>query len=336
MRSVEEPCDRPLAACLRKQHCARMRRGWGQRCRTVAVAGFVLAAVAAVGACGLSRSQQTPPRAPAPAADEPHGPHFLGAPRGPWGAVVFREIHLAGARFVLARASLCRTTPRADRDRDVLLAHNVERARCRVRPYHGDIALWFTDAHGERHLGPTLATDRSGELRIEYAELDRELQRARLPALDDMVALELGRSGWAGRYDLRRLRGVLANYYFRWVQTGRATPQLFAARHPDHPNAPDATAFAVEEDLARQESDFRRVQRGELPADAFLERYVWSPLRHSAAMLLPERRGLPRAEQGSVTEPTSSAQGYDDQGVGGTSPASGGRMKVGASGGAGP
>lgn len=284
--------------------------------RACAVAASLLLGAGCLTACGPSRPPLVAPDADGVTSAEPHGPHVLGAPHGPWGAVVFREVHLTSARFVLARANLCRRIPRTDRDRDVLLTHNVEQARCRVRPYHGEVALWFTDVQGRRHRGPTLTSDRSGELRIDYAELDHAMARARMPSLDAMVALEVGRDGWAGRYDLRRLRGVLADYYFGWVEQGRGSPGLFALRHPDHPNADDASAYAVESDLARQESDFARVERGELPADAFLERHVWSPLRHSAALLLPERR-------------TQRPEAQGDGSVGG-------RTKSGASGGGGP
>ncbi|MBC8073520.1 MAG: hypothetical protein IAG13_34685, partial [Deltaproteobacteria bacterium] len=61
-------------------------------------------------------------------------------------------------------------------------------------------------------------------------------------------------------------------------------------RHGAHPRAAHALELAALARIARQEQDFAAVTRGELAAASFLDRYVWSPLRHRAVELLLERR----------------------------------------------
>jgi hypothetical protein len=216
--------------------------------------------------------------------------------RTPFGVVLHREIGLGDASFVLAVARACREPPRPPAPRDVVLEVDAEAARCRVAPYHGPVAIslrrrdghWWNDAL-------ELPTDEEGRLRTRFAELDRALagEGARL---DDFTAMRVGTDGWAGTYDLVRLRSVQADVHAQWVEHGRGSPGLFAVRHADHPRADHALELALEARLARQEQDFAAVQRDELGAAAFLDRHVWSPLRHRVGALLLEQRTPPASE----------------------------------------
>jgi hypothetical protein len=207
-----------------------------------------------------------------------------------FGVVLHREIGLSEAKFVLAVAGSCRAAPRPAAPRDVLLEIDAEAQRCRVRPYRGAVTVSLRRTDG-RWLADAimLATDREGRLRTRFADLDGVLAQ-RGEQLDDFTALRFGRDGWAGTYDLTRLRAVQADLHAQWIEHGRGAPALFALRHAEHPHAGRALELAVEARLARQEQDFAAVLRGELAAAAFLDRHVWSPLRHRVTAMLIEQR----------------------------------------------
>jgi hypothetical protein len=207
-----------------------------------------------------------------------------------FGVVVHREIGVSDASFVLAVARGCREQPRPTPPRDVLLEPDADTSRCRLHLLGGPVALSLRRADGRWWNDAIISSsDREGRLHIRFADLDDQL--ARLGArLDQFTSLRVGHGGWAGSYDLVRLRAVQADLHAQWVEQGRGTPALFALRHGAHPRAAHALELAALARLARQEQDFAAVTRGELAASAFLDRYVWSPLRHRAVELLLERR----------------------------------------------
>ncbi len=261
---------------------------------------FAIVLVLALAACAASRDAQRPASTEPRAVPTPGGLALghAGAHRrsSSYGVVVHREIGLGGARFVLAVARACHERPEPAPPRDVLLEVDADERRCRVRPYHGPVALSLRRADGRWwNDAIELATDDEGRMFARYADLDRALVRQGA-RLDEFTAFQVGQGGWAGTYDLVRLRGVQADLHAQWVQRGRGSPGLFAARHVEHPSAAIAQELAVEARLARQERDFAAVQRGELGAAAFLDRHVWSPLRHRVASLLLEQRTHARAD----------------------------------------
>lgn len=206
-----------------------------------------------------------------------------------WGAVGHREVHLGRASFTLLAARHCKEIPRPTAPRDVVLDVDAQRARCRLAPWHGPVGLeverdgqWsaLTPAHSDRH----------GRLELRFAELDREVRDAGAGGLGEFTRLRVGRGGWAGTYDLVRLRALQADVHAAWVKRGRGVPGLFVALHPEHARAEDIADLALESRLARQERDFEAIEHGELTPEAFLDRHVWSPLRVRVAALLGARR----------------------------------------------
>jgi hypothetical protein len=253
----------------------------------------------AIGACAASRDDErrgtTEPRA-ATSADDVAALSWGDRGRASYGVVIHREIGLVGASFVLAEARSCRDVPRPAARRDVLLDVDADASRCRLRPYHGSVALSLQRADGRWWNDVIeLVTDEDGRVGMRFAELDRMLAQEGAQ-LDDFTALRVGRDGWAGTYDLARLRGVQADLHAQWVARGRGAPGLFAVRYVDHPRTDRALELALEARLARQDDDFAAVQRGELGPAAFLDRHVWSPLRHRVGEMLLEQRKPTDAE----------------------------------------
>ncbi len=206
-------------------------------------------------------------------------------PRAGWGVIAYRRVGVSTARFTLEAARGCRGVPEPV-GRDVVLDVDAQRSRCRLRPWHGQVSLAVRDANGRWIDLPPVQSDRDGQLEIRFSDLDRELQARDAGRLADYAALRVGRGGWAGTYDLERLRGVQADVHAWWIDRGRGVPALFAVLHPSHPRARAMGELAVEARLARQEQDFAAIERGELLPSAFLDRHVWSPLRVRVAAML--------------------------------------------------
>jgi len=202
------------------------------------------------------------------------------------GVVAYREVRSTGATFTLEAARGCKRAPRPSGGRDVILDADAERVRCRLRPWRGPVGLALRDAHGVwTELAP-LHADREGRLQVRFADLDAGLRRTGDGTLGDRTALRVGRDGWAGTYDLARLREVQADLHASWIGRGRGVPALFGVLHPGHDRARAIAELAVEARLARQELDFAAVGRGELTPEAFLDRHVWSPLRLRVMMMM--------------------------------------------------
>jgi hypothetical protein len=162
---------------------------------------------------------------------------------------------------------------------------DAERARCRLSPWHGPVTLEVERDGKWLDLPPT-HSDRHGQLELRFADLDRGLRDAGEAGLGEFTRLRVGRGGWAGTYDLVRLRELQADVHASWVARGRGVPGLFVALHPEHARADDIADLALESRLARQERDFEAIEHGELTPEAFLDRHVWSPLRVRVAALL--------------------------------------------------
>ncbi len=282
-------------------------------------------------ACVVSRPATPPPARPESA--EPVAAGASTVPAAGFGVIAYREVGPAAAVFVLEHAS-CRVAPSLPTGRDVLLERDV--SRCRVRAWRGPVTLELRDASGAWHaLEPAPVADREGRLELRYAELDRQLARAGAAGLDQHDAMRVGRGGWAGTYDLARLRRLQGDLHAQWVERGRGAPGLFAVRHPDHPRAAAVGELAVEARLARQESDFAAVMRGELAPAAFLDRHVWSPLRVRVAAMQAAASGVQPPSSGS--EPSGSEPSSGDADASSSSPSTGrGRRGGGESGGDGP
>ena len=136
------------------------------------------------------------------------------------------------------------------------------------------------------HDAMVQAVDADGRLSLSFATLDDRLRAAGYrPGLAGAAAIEFGAGGWAGILDLGPLRAAWADRHARAVLSGRGSPRLFAALHPDHPMATAARALALEADLARQERDYRAVVDGRLAPWAFLRLHPWSPYRRAVAAL---------------------------------------------------
>jgi hypothetical protein len=220
-----------------------------------------------------------------------------------FGVVVHRKVDLVGARLVVAQASGCREWPTSSRG-PILGEVDALAAGCRLRPYRGELALVVTDAGGRRAEVARVHADREGVVRFRFADVDLAVREHGLGTLDDWTAIDAGHDGWGGRFDLRRLRGFLADWHFSWVRRGRGSPALFALRHRDHPRSDLAVDLALDASLARQQRDFASVERGVLPPATFLDRYVWSPMRHSVESMLAE---LKRRTVHSSASPSASA-----------------------------
>lgn len=212
-----------------------------------------------------------------------------------FGIVLHRRVDLIGARLVVEQASGCREWPTSQRGH-ILAEFDGLAAGCRLRPYRGDLALVLVAADGRRVEVTRVRADREGVVQLRFADIDMVARERGLGTLDDWAALEVGHDGWAGRFDLVRLRGFLADWHFSWVKRGRGTPALFALRHREHPRSQVAFDLAVEASLARQQRDYAAVERGILPPATFLDRYVWSPMRHSVESMLAEVRSRARSE----------------------------------------
>lgn len=224
-----------------------------------------------------------------------------------FGVVLHRRVDLVGARLVVALATGCREWPTSARSR-VLAEFDAVAAGCRLRPYRGPLALVVVGADGRRAEAMRVHADREGVVRFRFADVDMAVRDRGLGALDDWTALTAGHDGWAGRFDLDRLRGLLADWHLSWVRRGRGSPALFALRHGEHPRSQLAIDLAVEANLARQQRDFASVERGTLPPATFLDRYVWSPMRHSVEAMLAELRRAGAGGQGRPrTRPTASS-----------------------------
>lgn len=202
-----------------------------------------------------------------------------------WGAVGHRKVHLGHASFTLLAARSCKDVPRPVAPRDVVLDVDAERARCRLSPWHGPVAL-EVERDGQWWDLPPARSDRHGRLELRFADLDRALRASGAAGLGEFARLRVGRGGWAGTYDLVRLRELQADVHAGWVERGRGVPGLFVALHPQHARADDIADLALESRLARQERDFEAIEHGELTPEAFLDRHVWSPLRVRVAALL--------------------------------------------------
>ena len=222
-----------------------------------------------------------------------------------FGVVIHRKVDLAGVRLVVAQASACREWPTSSRSR-ILAEFDALAAGCRLRPYRGALALVVVGADGRRAETLRVRADREGVVRFRFADLDLALRDRGLGTLDDWTALQAGHDGWAGRFDLVRLHGLLADWHLSWVRRGRGSPALFALRHPEHPLSQVAVDLAVEANLARQERDYVAVERGMLPPATFLDRYVWSPMRHSVESMLAELRKT-HAPQSARTRSSASS-----------------------------
>lgn len=248
--------------------------------------GVVAAVVvgALTSACGPSR-----PPAIAPALEPEAAP--AEPARVGWGVVAFREIGATAATFTLETGRGCKEVPAPTAGRDVLLDSDAERIRCRLRPWHGRVSLAVRDPSGGWTELPPAWSDREGRLRVRYADLEQQLRTATGRPLSEYAALRVGRGGWAGTYDLGRLRELQAELHAAWIRRGRGVPALFAALHPAHVRAESIAELAVEARLARQERDFAAVKRGELAPQAFLDRHVWSPLRVRVAAMLGRTEG---------------------------------------------
>jgi hypothetical protein len=228
-------------------------------------------------ACGLSRH-----------ADVSTAPEATRTRHVGWGVIAYRRVGVAGARFTLEAARRCKRMPEPV-GRDVVLDADAQRAGCRLRPWHGSVSLALRDASGSWiELAPA-QSDPDGKLQLRFAELDEVLRTSGAGELADYEALRVGRGGWAGTYDLERLRGLQADVHAAWIGRGRGVPALFGVLYPQHPRARAMSELAIEARLARQEQDFAAIERGELLPSEFLERHVWSPLRVRVAAMLGER-----------------------------------------------
>jgi len=223
-----------------------------------------------------------------------------------FGVVLHRRVDLVGVRLVVAQATGCREWPTSSRSR-ILAEFDALAAGCRLRPYRGALALVVVGKDGRRAETLRVHADREGVVRFRFADVDRGVRVHGLGTLDDWTALQAGHDGWAGRFDLVRLRGLLADWHLGWVRRGRGSPALFALRHPEHPRSQVAIDLAVEANLARQQRDFVSVERGVLPPATFLDRYVWSPMRHSVESMLAELRKGSTPAPVSARTPQSSA-----------------------------
>lgn len=221
--------------------------------------------------------------------------------RDAFGFVERQQVDLTSLRLTLGVARRCRQWPLRQPRRDVLRRTDVAEAGCRLRRYRGELSLTFVDRAGRRSasLDP-MRTDRDGRVTLRFADIDRTLRALGAGSLDDYVRIELGEAAWAGHVDLEQLLRFRADWYFNWVSRGRGTPGLFAVRHPEHAAASDARTMDAEARLARQLRDYERVRAGELPADAYFDRYVWSPYHRQLRVWLRTRR----AEVQARSEPS--------------------------------
>lgn len=248
-----------------------------------------------------------------------HGGHEPAVPGTPkagttWhrvGWIRTQRVDLEGMVLQLEAATGCRAEPKLPPDRGVLRRPEVAAAGCRSRPYEGRLGVHAFDAEGQA-LGRVydLRVER-GRLDLDFDTLERRIALAGLEP-DDVVTLELGDAAWAGTIKFDRLREFRRQWHLHWVSRGRGSPGLFAAAHPDDPQAPLARALGVEAQLARQERDYLEVSRGERSAREFLRRHVWSPYRRSVIRMssgaAPRSDAVDDDAAGLLPRPTEGAE----------------------------
>lgn len=241
-------------------------------------------------ACVLSRRPDVAATTQPARSVEPQRAPAAASEHVGWGVIAHREVGVTGARFTLETARRCKKLPAPPAGRDVLLDADAQRVGCRLRPWHGRVSLAVRDHDGEwTDLAP-MESDGQGGLRVRFADLEAALRSTSGRPLADFAALRVGRGGWAGTYDLVRLRDLQADVHATWIGRGRGVPALFGVLHPSHPRAPSMAELAIEARLARQEQDFAAIERGELEPAAFLDRHVWSPLRVRVAAMMTAAR----------------------------------------------
>lgn len=204
-------------------------------------------------------------------------------PRPVFGIVEEMKPRLPGVALVLSVAHHCTRWPLRSVGEPSLAVGEVAAFGCRVRRYHGPLALDVVAVDGSAETIHVAATDEDGRVYVPFAELDALLRARGRPGLFEHATLLLGADGWAGRVDLAAVRAQLADWHLTWVTRGRGLPGLFAALHPDHPEAQAMRGRALQATLKRQEADAKAVERGELSPRRFLERHVWSPYRSLVA-----------------------------------------------------
>lgn len=202
-----------------------------------------------------------------------------------FGVLDQRRVDLRGFSLVLLRADRCdEWLLRAPRH-TVATRSDAVAAGCRLRRFEGALEIAAVRGDGDAYTDALHVEADEGVVRVSFAGADAVLRERGLAGLGGFTELQLGDSAWAGTIHLERLREFLGLWHFVWVVRGRGSPGLFAALHPEHSRGGDVRALAVEENLARQEREYLSVARGELAADRFLERHVWSPYRRSVAAM---------------------------------------------------
>jgi hypothetical protein len=209
------------------------------------------------------------------------------ASRMRFGFVERSDVQLWAIDLVLGDATRCREWPVRREGRAVLDPRDVATAGCRQRRHRGPVAVTLVDEAGERARLPALASDRDGRLRVTITEVDAASRAAGLGGLRHWRWIELGEGAWAGRIDLQKLHGFLADWHLRWVKQGRGVPGLFVVRHPEHAAAEEARALAVEARLARERADVDAVQAGRMSPRRFLSRHPGSVYRREVDRRAP-------------------------------------------------
>lgn len=198
-----------------------------------------------------------------------------------FGYVERSDVQLWAVELVLGEAVRCRAWPVRGGARAVLDPRDVAAAGCRARRHHGPVAIELVDDDGRRARLPALRSDRDGRLRIVITEIDAAARFAGLGDLRRWRFIEVGERGWGGRIDLHTLHEFLADWHLRWVKKGRGVPGLFAIAHPEHADADEARALAVEARIARERADAAAVERGAMSRRRFLTRHPGSAYRRT-------------------------------------------------------
>lgn len=225
-------------------------------------------------------------------------------PRPVFGIVERTTVRLARVVLVLSEAHHCQRWPLREPRQPALDAGAAFAAGCRVRRYHGPLAIAVVDPEGRERSLLAARTDADGRVEISLADLDARLRAGGRPGLSSHAELVLGDQGWAGRIDLKQLRAQLADWHLEWIKRGRGSPALFSALHPEHPGAAAMRTLALEATVQRHEADVRAVERGELSPRAFLERHAWSPFRSLVRAML---QGQDREDMSEAAETTEGA-----------------------------
>lgn len=199
--------------------------------------------------------------------------------RRSFGIVEEEKASLSGVKLVLSAAHACSRWPLRTPGARSLAIGEALAAGCRVRRYHGPLAIAVLAADGRRETALVGHTDEDGRVEVRFFELDALLRARGRAGLLEQATLVLGADGWVGRVELQGLRAQLADWHATWVSRGRGLPGLFAALHPEHPDAQAMRVRALEATLKRQEADAKKVELGELSVRWFLERHAWSPYR---------------------------------------------------------